>query len=181
MEGVGCWEQLRNAPHTSTNILCALRPALEPPSPHPSFWHLLQGSFLGLDGGGIGGLRADSPHARESAAGHSTGLFNVGWLEGHRGGACSLLIQFVYTSLCSSLAPKRRPGVCCIGGALFTHMWRLHRAEQVGCVIQAPSPIHRIVAPFCSPTSPLPPPSPPVFPLFIPSLIDPCQIRLYTA
>lgn len=71
----------------------------------------------GWMGGGIGGLRADCPHARESAAGHSTGLLNVSWLEGHRGGACSLLIQFVYTSLCSSLAPKRRPGACCVGGA----------------------------------------------------------------
>lgn len=37
--GVGCWEQLRNEPHTSTNILCALKPALEPPSAHPSLWH----------------------------------------------------------------------------------------------------------------------------------------------
>lgn len=67
------------ASHTSTNILCALRPALEPPSPHPSSWHLLQGSFLGLGGGGIGGLRADCPRARESTAGHSTGLLNVRW------------------------------------------------------------------------------------------------------
>lgn len=31
--GVGCWEQLRNEPRTSTNILCALELALEPPQP----------------------------------------------------------------------------------------------------------------------------------------------------
>lgn len=39
--GVGCWEQLGNVPHTSTDFLCALEAALEPPSPHPSSWHPL--------------------------------------------------------------------------------------------------------------------------------------------
>lgn len=38
-------------------------------------------------------------------------------------------------------------------GCTFTHMWRLCMGEQVGCVIQALSPIHRIVVPFCSPAS----------------------------
>lgn len=65
-------------------------------------------------------------------------------------------------------------------GCTFTHMWGLHGAEQVGCVIQASSPIHRTVTPFCSPASPFPPPSPPVLPLFIPSLIDLYQTPLHS-
>lgn len=39
-------------------------------------------------------------------------------------------------------------------GCTFTHMWRLRRGEQVGCVIQALSPIYRTVVPLCSPASP---------------------------
>lgn len=45
-----------------------------------------------------------------------------------------------------------------VSGRTLAHMWRLHRGEQVGCVIQALSSIHRIVVPFCSlpPHFPLP-------------------------
>lgn len=45
-----------------------------------------------------------------------------------------------------------------VSGCTLAHMWRLHRGEQVGCVIQALSSIHRIVVPFCSlpPHFPLP-------------------------
>lgn len=44
-----------------------------------------------------------------------------------------------------------------VSGCTLAHMWRLHRGEQVGCIIQALSSIHRIVVPFCS--------LPPHFPL----------------
>lgn len=76
--GVGFWEQLRNEPHTSTNILCALKPALEPPSAHPSSWRPFgpRPSSGGLGMGG-GGLRAGCQHGRDAAAGSSAGLLSV--------------------------------------------------------------------------------------------------------
>lgn len=76
--GVGCWEQLRNEPRTSTNILCALQLALEPPSAHPSSWHPL-GPWLSSWGLGAARERpkADCQRGRDTAAGSSAGLLSV--------------------------------------------------------------------------------------------------------
>lgn len=146
---MGCWEQFRNVPHTSTNILCALRPALEPPSPHPSSWHLLQDSFLGLGGGGLGGSGLTVPvPERVQLATLQACLMSTG-------GSQRRCLQPPNPICLHRILGDR---VHAVSGCTLAHMWRLHRGEQVGCVIQALSSIHRIVVPFCSlpPHFPLP-------------------------
>lgn len=94
--GLGCWEQLRNEPRTSTNILCALELALEPPSAHPSSWHPFGPwpSSWG-PGAGRGGLRTDCQCGRDTAAGSSAGLLSVCAGQSREEAPGALLIQFV--------------------------------------------------------------------------------------
>lgn len=148
---MGCWEQLRNVPHTSTNILCALRPALEPPSPHPSSWHLLQGLLPGAGWGrelGGSGLTVPVPERVQLATPQAC-LVSTG---GSRGGACSLLIQFVYTNLCSSLAPKRRPECMLCWGA-HSHTCGGYPGVNRWAALYKP-PYHASFLRPCLPTSP---------------------------
>lgn len=88
--GVGCWEQLRNEPRTSTNILCALELALEPPSAHPSSWHPL-GPWPSSWGPGAarGRPKTDCQRGRDTAAGSSAGLLSVCEGQSQGGGAYS--------------------------------------------------------------------------------------------
>lgn len=75
---MGCWEQLSNEPRTSTNILCALELALEPPQPIHHHGILSgPGPLLGAPGAGRGGPRTGCQRGRDTTAGSSAGLLSV--------------------------------------------------------------------------------------------------------
>lgn len=76
--GVGCWEQLRNEPRTSANILCALELALEPPQPIHHCGILSDpGPLPGARGRLEGGGGEDCQHGGDTTAGSSAGLLSV--------------------------------------------------------------------------------------------------------
>lgn len=81
----------------------------------------------------MGGLKADCPHARESAAGHSTGLLNVHRRVAEAAPAASQSKLFTTTVSVAHLLPSG-DRVCAVLGCTFEHTRRLHRGEQVGRV-----------------------------------------------
>lgn len=152
---MGCWERLRNVPHTSTTS-CVLsgRPwNLPHPIYHPGIFS--EGSFLGLGGGGGrgSGLTVPLPE-RVQLATLLACLMSTG-PEG-RGRGRRRLQPPNPICLQQSLQLTSEERVCAVLGCTFvrTHV-EATRGEQVGCVTQALSPIHGIVL-FCCPVPPFP-------------------------